>query len=310
VRLPVGLVIPRSVSVSGLGQRQGSQAVVRAGKSTPALDPIRSPHNRLVNSWCSSRKLTAAWDASRCRHGRVWDYRTSWPGWGWSGSRCAGIYAERYCPPTRQARTSTGDGITEYLRAVALDLLQRGLAAVWRSRWRGPVPGGGSAMVPGRFWHQFDGGYRFVTARAWRSQPDPAHEGLAVLAVLVAQGPVPAGVTCVDGAGPAGPGLGQDDVRAGSLLAPPVARGPASFRAPALASGGRELLAASGAGYRDAIVTRRGSGCGRGCGDGRHRVPAPFAGLVVRRQPARGPVAEGRAVLVMCTGPLLIVPGS
>jgi len=110
--------------------------------------------------------------------------------------------------------------------------------------------------------------------------------------------------------GLAGPGLGQGDVRAGSLLAPPAARGPASLRAPALAARGRELLAASGAGYRNAIVTRRGSGCGRGCADGRHRVPAPFAGPVVRRQPARGPGAAGRAVLVTCTGPLLIVPGS
>jgi hypothetical protein len=49
-------------------------------------------------------------------------------------------------------------------------------------------------------------------------------------------------------------GPGQDDARAGSVLAPPAARGPASLRAPALLllpARGRERLAASG----QAIVT-------------------------------------------------------
>src|SRR5258708_31720483 len=96
-------------------------------------------------------------------------------------------------------------------------------------------------MVLGRLWHQFDDRYRLLAARAWRSQSDPAHEGLAVLAVLDAQGPAPAGVARVDGAGAAGPELGQDDVRAGSLLAPAGTPGPASGRAPPPAAprGGR-----------------------------------------------------------------------
>jgi hypothetical protein len=84
-------------------------------------------------------------------------------------------------------------------------------------------------MVLGRFWHQFDGCYRLVAARAWRAQADAAHEGLAVLAVLDAQRPATAVVARVHGDRAAGPGRGQDNAGAGGLLAPPVARGPASL---------------------------------------------------------------------------------
>ena len=105
-----------------------------------------------------------------------------------------------------------------------------------------------------------------VTVWAWAADADPAGEGAAALAALLAQLSFAAVGAFVDGVFPAGSGGRDGDRRAGLLVAAAergLAAGGAAVRLPA---GGGEDAAADRAGGRPVVVPRRGLGCGvRAC---------------------------------------------
>ena len=91
-------------------------------------------------------------------------------------------------------------------------------------------------------------------------QPDAAHEGATLPAVLLAEGPLSAGVALIDGHRPPRSGFRQHDGRSPGIPAPAVGSGPARVGAELLAPDGGEGGLADGTSRRDAIVTRRGWG--------------------------------------------------
>jgi len=88
----------------------------------------------------------------------------------------------------------------------------------------------------------------FVAVRAVSSEADAAHEGVALVAALFADGAGPAGVALVDGVRFARLGWRERDGREGGMAAATVGGGFAGRRAVEAFAGGSERLCAEGQG--------------------------------------------------------------
>ncbi len=114
-----------------------------------------------------------------------------------------------------------------------------------------------------------------IAMRARSTQPDASHEGLAILAVLLPNGPLSAGAALIDRQRAARSAWGQDNrVPQGPVGAAPSSAA-ADTGAEDLATSGLERGRADWAEYRPSIVPQRDRPL-RGAG-GRHHVAAPRA---------------------------------
>ncbi len=100
----------------------------------------------------------------------------------------------------------------------------------------------------------------FGAAGAESAVADSGHEGVAVLAALLAECADAAGGAFVDGDWASWQSWRDHDGGGLGVVAAPVGDGFAGVGAELSSSVGRERLAADGAGHRDGIVTQRGAG--------------------------------------------------